>query len=399
MSAPLPSGAADRPSTVAAGPSSGVRVDRHDLRRADGRRLLIYGELRGDLVHDGTRPAEQAALHQRHDALTDTWVAISPARNQRPNSKLAERDQRAVPACPLCPGGPEVPFSYDAAVFENRWPTLVADPPPVVDDPRVAPSLGRCEVVLYTEAHLGSLGDLDGAALARVVAVWRDRSAELWADPAHRFVLIFENRGEAVGATISHPHGQIYAFDRVPPFIAARARALDAHRVAKGTCLSCDVVLADEAVPDRQVATGHAFMVAVPFAARWPFEVRIRARRHGLRRLTDLRPTEQVELTTLLRTVVARYDGLFGFELPYMMVVHEAPDDVPDWHLSVEFMPPHRTAELTKIRASVETATGLFINDTLPEQSAARLAAVTVRSVPEQTEPSIVVPSTTHARG
>jgi UDPglucose--hexose-1-phosphate uridylyltransferase len=96
--------------------------------------------------------------------------------------------------------------------------------------------------------------------------------------------------------------------------------------------------------------------------------------------------------------VVLRYDGLFEFELPYMMVVHEGPADVPDWHLSVEFLPPHRSAELTKVRASVETAAGLFINDTLPEQSAARLAAVQVERSPEQATPSTVVPSAVSAR-
>lgn len=377
--------------------SSPAVVPRHDLCRADGRPLYIYGALRGDLAGDPLQPSPLPALQQRYDALSDTWIAISPARNQRPNSALEARKRRAV-ACPLCPGGPEVPFSYEAAVFENRWPSFVASPPPVEDGPRYAPSLGRCEVVLYTDAHVGSLATLDGAALARVIAIWRDRSAALWAVPGHAFVMVFENRGEAVGATISHPHGQIYAFDRLPPFVAARAAVLGRHRASADTCLTCQVIAADDAAPERTIAAGQAFMVAVPFAARWPFEVRIRARRHGLRRLADLEPAEQVELASLLREVVLRYDGLFGFELPYMMVVHEGPADVPDWHLSVEFLPPHRSAELTKIRASVETAAGLFINDTLPERSAARLAAVEVHRSPEQARPSIVVPSSVTAR-
>ena len=377
--------------------SGSVEVPRHDLCRADGRRLFVYGELRGDLTGDAIEPVPVPALHQRYDALSDTWIAISPARNMRPNSSLAAR-QGTGSDCPLCPGGPEVPFSYDGAVFENRWPSFTASPPPVDDDPRVARSVGRCEVVLYTEAHVGSLATLDGPSLARVLAIWRDRSGALWSEPDHRFVMVFENRGEAVGATISHPHGQIYAFDRLPPFVAARVMTLARGRDRTGACLTCAVVAEDAAAPDRAVAAGAHFMVAVPFAARWPFEVRIRARRHGLRRLTDLEPAEQVELASLLREVVSRYDGLFGFVLPYMMVVNEGPTDVPDWHLSVEFLPPHRSAELTKIRASVETAAGLFINDTLPEQSAARLAAVAVARPPEQTSPSIVVPSAVTAR-
>ena len=283
--------------------------------------------------------------------------------------------RREEAPCPLCPGGPEVPFSYDAAVFDNRFPALVADPPPVPDDPRVGPAQGHCEVVLYTEHHEGSLATLSPTELARVVAVWRDRSGELWADARNCFVMAFENSGEAVGATLSHPHGQIYAFDHLPPLIAGRVSALRARRAADGTCLTRDVVRTDD-VSDRLVAANPTFSVSVPFAARWPFEVHVRARRHGLRRLGDLEPDEQRDLGAALRQVVARYTQVFDFVLPYMMVALEAPADEPDWHLAFEFYPPHRSPSLTKVRASVETATGLFINDTLPETTALRLAGL-----------------------
>jgi len=365
---------------------------RHDFVSVAGRYLRVYGELRGQPPVD--LPAvEPAALHQRHDALTDSWVAISPARNVRPHTSQPSTAIDAAasglrPACPLCPGGPEIPFSYDAAVFDNRFPSLVPDPPLPPPCAEYAPSLGRCEVVLYTEHHIGSLATLSPLELARVVAVWRDRTGELWADPNHRFVMAFENRGEAVGTTIAHPHGQIYAFDRLPPFIAVRVAALARHRGENGGCLSCAVV-AQDAGSERVVGDGRSFVVAVPFAPRWPFEVHVRARRHGLRRLTDLELDEQHDLAAVLREVVQRYDGLFGFELPYMMVALEAPEDAPDWHLAFEFLPPHRTARLKKVRASVETATGLFINDTLPESNAARLAAVGV--VPREEAPPLIV--------
>jgi len=347
-------------------------LERHTFISPSGRHLYVYGELRGQ--PDGNLPAsEPAAIHQRHDLLTDTWVAISPARNVRPHTRLATAGGPGGPSCPLCRGGAEVPFSYDAAVFDNRFPAFVSDPPAVSLDPRVAPSVGRCEVVLYTEKHEGSLATLEPQELARVVAVWRDRSADLWADARHCFVMIFENRGEAVGATLSHPHGQIYAFDRLPPLLAERAAAHLRRRRETGSCLGCEVVAAD-AASERVVLANDSFTVAVPFAPRWPYEVHVRARRHGVRRLTDLETGEQMDVARALRQVVLRYDGLYGFELPYMMVAMEAPPDQPDWHLAFEFLPPHRSARLTKMRASVETATGLFINDTLPEVTAAELA-------------------------
>jgi UDPglucose--hexose-1-phosphate uridylyltransferase len=369
-----------------------VRVPRHLLRHPDGRRLYVYGDLRGALPTGTDVETSAAALHQRHDALTDTWVAISPARNKRPHSSTVQTGPG--PACPLCPGGPEVPFSYEAAVFENRFPSFRADPPPPPELSGVEPSLGRCEVVLYTERHEGSLATLAPDELARLIAIWADRSADLWADARHRFVLPFENRGEAVGATLSHPHGQIYAFDRIPPVIGARVRALETWRANHGSCLGCDLTAPGAgggqpagppprdpdaaAAEERRVDASDAFAVGVPFAPRWPYEVHVRARRHGARRLTDLDATERRELARVLRRAVLRYDDLFDMALPYMMVIHEAPDGADDWHLSVEFYPPHRSATLTKIRASVETATGLFINDTVPEASGATLRAIDV---------------------
>jgi len=346
---------------------------RNTFEGADGRRLHVYGELRGRPGDDWPR-VQPAALQKRLDRLTATWIAFSPARNTRPHS--SDRPPGG-PVCPLCPGGPEVPFSYQAAVFDNRFPALLDDPPPVPDLANVAPSVGRCEVVLYTEEHVGSLGTLDPVSLARVVAVWRDRSSALWADERHAFVLIFENRGDALGATLSHPHGQIYAFDHLPPFIAGRVTALAGGRAATGACLTCSLVEEDMA-SERVLSVDEQFLVTVPFAPRWPFEVHVLARRHGLRRLGDLRPDEQRALAAALRAAVVRYDGLFGFELPYMMVAMEAPAGAEDWHLAFEFLPPHRNERLTKIRASVETATGLFITDSLPEASASRLAAIRV---------------------
>jgi UDPglucose--hexose-1-phosphate uridylyltransferase len=210
-----------------------------------------------------------------------------------------------------------------------------------------------------------------------VVAVWRDRTSELWADERNAFVMPFENRGAEIGATLSHPHGQLYAFDHLPPMIERRVAALRDSRARTGRCLSCDVVAGE--LDSRRIVQRDAYWaVGVPFAARWPYEVHVRAIRHGARRLADLLPDETTALAGALHGVVERYNGLFGFELPYMMVVQEAPRKADDWHLSVELFPPHRSRELLKFRASVETATQLFINDTLPESSAEELAGVPV---------------------
>ena len=366
-------------------PEAFVPLPRTTFVSSEGRHLHVYGEVRGRPGPDWPK-VEPAALHRRFDALGGAWIAISPARNVRPHA--ADEPGPTGLVCPLCPGGPEVPFSYQAAVFDNRFPALVALPPAPPDGAGFGPALGRAEVVLYTEVHDETFADLEPVELARVVAVWRDRSDDLWADPAHAFVMAFENHGEAVGATLSHPHGQAFAMDHLPPFIEARVRALSEGRRASGACVTCAV--AERDASERPVFAGEHFVVAVPFAPRWPYEVHVRARRHGLRRLGDLRAAEQQALATALRGVARRYDRLFGFELPYMMTIMEAPAGADDWHLAVEFLPPHRSERLTKVRASVETASGLFLNDTLPEASAERLARIEA-PVEHEADPFIVV--------
>jgi UDPglucose--hexose-1-phosphate uridylyltransferase len=356
------------------------RLERWKLRHGDGRRLFVYGAYGGQPLPQDAPAGAWPALHLRHDALNDQWVAISPARNTRPQS--AAVGTMAAPACPLCVGGPELPFPYEAAVFENRFPTLLAEPPapPELDGP-TAPSRGRCEVVLYTPTHTGSLATLTAQELARVIAIWTDRSAELWQAPEHRVVLVFENRGEDVGATLSHPHGQIYALDRLPILPQIRMDALVQHRRASGSCLSCEVVDRDLAAADRRVRDNDSFTVGVPFAPDWPFELHVRAKRHGVRRLPDLTVGERRDLAAALREVVRIYDQLFDVPLAYLMACQQAPADLDgrpaeDWHLSFEFLPPNRAPHKLKVRATVETAAGLFINDTVPEASAAQLAAV-----------------------
>ncbi len=356
------------------------RLERWELRHGDGRRLFVYGAYGGQPLPQDAPAGAWPALHLRHDALNDQWVAISPARNTRPQSAVT--GSTAAPACPLCVGGPELPFAYEAAVFENRFPTLLASPPlpPQLDGP-TAPSRGRCEVVLYTPTHTGSLATLTARELARVIAIWTDRSIELWQDPEHQVVLVFENRGEDVGATLSHPHGQIYALDRLPVHLQTRMDALVQHRRTHGTCLTCEVVTRDLAAADRRVRDNDSFTVGVPFAPDWPFELHVRAKRHGVRRLSDLTVGERRDLAAALREVVRIYDQLFDEPLAYLMACQQAPNDLDarpaeDWHLSFEFLPPNRSPHQLKVRATVETAAGLFINDTVPEASAAQLAAV-----------------------
>jgi UDPglucose--hexose-1-phosphate uridylyltransferase len=355
-------------------------LPRSDLAHPDGRRVFVYGEHVRDLALAPLgAEIEIGAIHRRLDLMTREWVAISPERNVRP---LDSVDTGAESTCPICPGGIELPFAFEAAVFENRFPSFVANaqaPPELAGI--TASSQGSCELVVYTSRHDSSFSSLTPLELGRLLAIWSDRARELWADERHEFVMVFENRGAEAGATLAHPHGQIYALDFLPPIAAVKAAAHLRFREQEGRCLGCHVATAEDAA-SRLVAENESFLVAVPFAPRWPYEVAVRARRHGLRRLSDLAPEEQLDLARGLRDVALRYDALFGFECPYLMVAQEAPRGQDDWHLAFEFYPLQRSATTMKIRASVETATGLFLNDVLPERAAERLAALEVQADP-----------------
>ena len=343
----------------------------------DGRTVWVYGREAGPWS-EAARHADPIMghdlLHRRLDRATGQWVTVSPARNHRPDAAGGEA---APDACPLCPGGTELPSSFDAAVFQNRFPTLAPDAPPApAGEPLVASSIGVCEVIVYTERHEGGLATLTIDEVERVVEVWRHRTARHWSGLGDHagYVMAFENRGTDVGATLSHPHGQLYALGFVPPRVAVKADAARMHRTRHGGCLACSMAT-DDAASERALGTTEGWVAAVPFAARWPYEVHLRARRHGVGRLADLTEAEVRELAGLLRDAVARLDALFGFELAYLLTVMEAPAGAPDWHLHIEIAPPQRNPSSIKHRASVETGLDVFINDAVPERSAAELRA------------------------
>lgn len=208
------------------------------------------------------------------------------------------------------------------------------------------------------------------------MSVWRDRYAELAGREEVRYVLVFENRGEEVGVTLHHPHGQIYAFPFLPPVPLAEREA-DRRR---GGCSPCALV-AEERSDGRRVVYENGSMTAyVPYAARYPFEVHVAATRHRPS-LVDLSPAELRDLAGALQSVTRGFDALFDRPFPYMMCIHQAPTDAGgDGHLHVEFYPPLRDRDKLKYLAGCEQGAGTFIVDALPEETAQRVRDAIARA-------------------
>jgi UDPglucose--hexose-1-phosphate uridylyltransferase len=285
-------------------------------------------------------------LEVRTDALTGAEVAVVAARQMRPN--------RPVDDCPFCVGGIEAPEPYAVRAFTNRWPSFPDD---------------RCEVVLYSPDHDAALWSDGPDGVVRVIDLWAQRSAALGGRDDIAYVMPFENRGAEVGATIPHPHGQIYAFDRVPPAPATEL----ARAAAAGTCALCA-----EDPGDRLVSEAGDVRAWVPWASVYPYGLVIASRTH-IGDLPSLDAAARRDLATVLGDALRRLDRLWDRPMPYMLWVHQRPFDDGEWpqaHVHIEIAVPQRSPGVQRYIAAGELGSGMFVNPVVPEKAAAELRAV-----------------------
>ena len=327
----------------------------------------------------------------RWNPVLGEWVIT--ATNRQDRTFLPPAD--FCPLCPTKPGGfpTEVPAStYDIVTFQNRFPPFQHPAPePAITGTElypVRPAGGSAEVVSYTPEHHGTLADQSLDRLHHLVRVWRHRYEHLGADPDINYVFIFENKGTVIGVTLEHPHGQIYGYPFIPVIPARELHNGTAHWQSTGRCLFCDIITAELGDGRRVIAQSDAFVAAVPFYARWPYEVHVWSRRH-VGSLSDFTPRDERELAAMLRVVARAYDRLPGFEapFPYMMAMHQRPTDGETHHSAhfhVEFYPPFRSPGRLKYLATAETGGGNFLNDTLAEEKAPELRAAVERAMSEE---------------
>jgi UDPglucose--hexose-1-phosphate uridylyltransferase len=285
--------------------------------------------------------------------------------------------------CPLCPGPTgltsEVPApDYDVVVFENRFPSLSGGGQPAVvpTGPRFvsAPGHGRCEVICFSSDHSGSFAELEPAHARLVVDAWRHRTADLMAAPGIEQVFCFENRGEEIGVTLTHPHGQIYGYPFLTPRTAAMLGQAREHRIRHGGNLFADLLAREVADGGRVIARTELFTAFVPFAARWPVEVHIYPNRF-VHNLVELDGDELNGFAEIYLDVLRRFDRMYSVPLPYISALHQfaATDAQLDGYFHVELMSIRRSATKLKYLAASESAMDAFISDVTPEGVAQRL--------------------------
>jgi UDPglucose--hexose-1-phosphate uridylyltransferase len=288
--------------------------------------------------HDTPIGADRQA-DTRVDPHLGTVVHVVGTRQARPNLPSS--------GCPFCPGGLEAPEPYDVRWFKNRWPAMPD---------------GRCEVVLYTSEHDATFWSLGVAGARKVIDLWADRFAELGARPDVDYVLEFENRGREVGATIAHPHGQIYAYDHVPD----RPRRL------------FEAGWEPDTAPERAVAQHGSWRAFVPYASTFPIAVTL-APEVQVPDVLALDERGRDDLAATLADVLARLDRLYDRPLPYMMWLNQRPTGGGSWPgawFHVEIVSPWRSAGTQRFIAAAEVACNEYFNPVIPEVIAEQLRSL-----------------------
>jgi len=379
----------------------GAGVVKRSTRLADGRELFYYDDPGTTLgaeraVDARALDARPDTATMRQDILTGEWITFATKRQNRVMMPGADAD----PLAPQTPANPsEVPARYDVAVFENRSPAFgpalneavggvpaAKNPTRGLDDVavlgigRTRTSIGRCEVVCFSPDHEGSFGTQSVTRARTVIEAWADRTAALSALPGIQQVFPFENRGEAIGVTLPHPHGQIYSYPYVTPRTQRLLDSID--RTAPDLMAR---VLESERDSDRVVLQGEHWTAFVPFAARWPLEVQLMPHRHApdFAALTD---AERDELAPLYLRLLRGVDALYSTPTPYIAAWHQAPvhtgrDAV---RMRLELTSPRRAEDKLKFLAGSEAAMGAWTAEILPEVAAERLRTA-IESVPEVT--------------
>jgi UDPglucose--hexose-1-phosphate uridylyltransferase len=358
-------------------------VIRSDRLMADGRTIRYYDSnpTPRDAVDQRGKEAQPGFGELRFDPLLNEWIAISAHRQNRiflPPKEL----------CPLCPTKgellTEIPESdYEVVVFDNRSPSLssingdFALPDYAGPETDSTKAVGKCEVICFTGDHGQSFKDLSPSRVRTLLEAWRDRTAELSKAPFIKHIAPFENRGEEVGVTLHHPHGQIYAYSYLPPKVEKMLAVAKRYQNEFGRVLFDDILKREIADKTRVIMQNRDWIAYVPYAARYPFEIHVTT----LSPVADLAELSEAQCETFPEfalEVMNRLDGVFGIPMAYIAAWHQAPvregRDLLRLHWQITSV--RRAPGKLKYLAGSESAFGAFIMDVTPEDAAAQLREV-----------------------
>ncbi len=329
---------------------------------------------------------------QRWHPLREEWVIVAAHRQDRPWVGETVGNQRTplpeyVSDCYLCPGNARIsglrnPRYAQTFVFDNDHPCVGATAPRnLVAAPgifRNRPAAGVARVICYSPKHNVTLTELAVPEIVNLLVVWQEQYRELGDRPDINHVLIFENKGEVVGVSNPHPHGQLYATNFVFKTIETEANVSRRHLAETGRVLFQEILAAEQQDGRRILIENDTAIGFVPYFARYAYEVYV-APKETHASVADLSSRELNDFAAALKHVLVKFDNLWRMSFPYVLALHQAPTDGGDhrgFHFHIEFHPPLRKPNLLKYLAGPEIGGGSFLSDTSPEEKAAELQAL-----------------------
>ena len=306
----------------------------------------------------------------RYNPLTGQWVMVASVR--------AQRRWRPANYCPFCPGAEETGYGWDALVLPNRFAVLSRDAEPSRGGPEVshrAQAYGDCGVIVETPQHdVKDLDELSEEHLVKVLRLWQDVTRREMADPRVVYLMIFRNKGEEIGVSLTHPHGQFYAMPYLPLKPRLMVENMRRYQRRYGRCLVCDIVRSEVGDGSRVVYSNGSFVAVLPFFASWPFEVHVYPLRH-VQYVTQLTDAELEDFADALRASLGSLNAVFQRQMPYSFALFQAPlrGSWPYFHMHLEIYPILRDRDKLKYAAGIEMSTWDFTYDGVPEENAARL--------------------------
>ncbi|HHW31040.1 MAG TPA: galactose-1-phosphate uridylyltransferase [Clostridiaceae bacterium] len=308
----------------------------------------------------------------RWNPLIKDWVMIASNRQDRP--------QMPKDWCPFCPGSGKVPDDYDVYKYDNDFPVLTLNPSEPHNTAskfyKTRKAYGKCEVILYSPNHKATLPELQLDQIKKLVDLWAHRFEDLMKDQQIKYIFIFENRGEIVGVTMPHPHGQIYAYPFIPKRIQLELDSSIEYYQTNGNCLFCDIIKEEVNSGKRVIFENEDFIVFLPFFTEYPYGVYIGSKNHKPN-LLQFNEAERMNLARVIKETAGTFDSLFDYQFPYMMCIHQEPVNSGDLskycHFHIEFFPPMRSRNMQKFNASSETGAWAHANPTIPEEKAEEL--------------------------
>ncbi|HCJ58801.1 Galactose-1-phosphate uridylyltransferase [bioreactor metagenome] len=311
----------------------------------------------------------------RWNPLLNDWTIVASNRQNRPYMPQNW--------CPFCTDSGKVPQNYEVHKYDNDFPALSQEPP-IPDNVgssfyKAEEAYGKCEVILYSPKHDVNLWELTREHVRKLVDLWCERFIEISKDERIKYIYIFENRGEEVGVTMPHPHGQIYAYSQMPLKIQTELNSCRCHYEETGECLICRMNMEEKQFNGRIIFENKDFLCYLPFFTDYPYGLFIVSKAHK-GKITDFTEGEKDSLANMLIKTVGTFDMLYDRPFPYMMCMHQEPVNSPGYgdsgkyyHFHIEFYPPLWSDHRIKYYASSEMGAWAACNPKSVEETAMEL--------------------------